>query len=332
MRGGGAPLHRAVGPARRRPRRRARRGARHRRPERLGQEHPAQAAGRDHPPARGHGRGRRPVASMLELGRGLPPRLHRARERLHERRHPRALASARSTSGWTTIIAFSELEDFIDMPVRTYSSGHVHAPRRSRSPRTSTRTCCCWTRCWPSATRPSSASASAGSSSTGAAAAPLVFVSHDAERGGARLRPRGPARARRADGRGPPRRRPGHLPAGAGARGRPVGRRGRGRGVGRVGHPHGRHRRRAHRRTRGADGPVRERRSAGDRDRLRGPRAGGDAPLRRRDPRHRRDPLLRDEHAPRHLPGRVGGGPRHAPASPSTTCRCTRGASCSRSP
>ena len=54
----------------------------------------------------------------------------------------------------------------------------------------------------------------------------------------------------------------------------------------------------------------------------------GDAALRRRDPRRRRDPLLRDEHPPRHLPGRVGGGARAPRASPSTACRCTRGASC----
>ncbi len=125
------PLHRAVGPARRERGRRARRGARHRRRERLRQEHPAQAAGRDHPPARGAGGGRRPDRLDAGAGRGLPPRLHRAGERLHERRHPGALAprGRRADGGDHRLLGAGGLHR---QPRADLLVGHVHPPRLRR--------------------------------------------------------------------------------------------------------------------------------------------------------------------------------------------------------
>ena len=78
---------------------------------------------RDHQADRGPRRGRRADRLAARARRRLPPRVHRPRERLPERLDPRAQARARSTSCMDEIVAFAELERFIDLPVRTYSSG-----------------------------------------------------------------------------------------------------------------------------------------------------------------------------------------------------------------
>ena len=63
-----------------------------RRPERLGQDHAAAHRRRDHQADRRARRGRRADRLAARARRRLPPRLHRARERLPQRLDPRALA------------------------------------------------------------------------------------------------------------------------------------------------------------------------------------------------------------------------------------------------
>ena len=103
---------------------RAGRGGRARRPQRLRQDDAAEARlahlQADRPA------GSRPagaVALAARARRRLPPRLHRPRERLPQRLDPRPLARPRHASCMDEIVAFAELERFIDLPVRTYSSG-----------------------------------------------------------------------------------------------------------------------------------------------------------------------------------------------------------------
>ena len=62
------------------------------------------------------------IALASRARRGLPSRLHRPRERLSERLDPRP-ARARVREVMDEIVSFAELEEFIDLPVRTYSSG-----------------------------------------------------------------------------------------------------------------------------------------------------------------------------------------------------------------
>ena len=96
----------AVGAAPRRPRHRARRGVRRRRPERLGQVDAAQAAGPHLRALGGDGRGRRAHRLAARDRRRLPPRLHGRRERLPERRDPRHPARLRRRApaprSWTS--------------------------------------------------------------------------------------------------------------------------------------------------------------------------------------------------------------------------------------
>ena len=63
-----------------------------------------------------------PVGRAAGARRGLQPRAHRPRERLHERGDPR-VDEADTTAIFDEIVAFAELEKFIDMQVRHYSSG-----------------------------------------------------------------------------------------------------------------------------------------------------------------------------------------------------------------
>ena len=74
-------------------------------------------------PTDGRDRDARPRRRAARARRRLPPRAHRARERLHERVDPRAARSDDIERVFDEIVAFAELEKFIDMQVRHYSSG-----------------------------------------------------------------------------------------------------------------------------------------------------------------------------------------------------------------
>ena len=94
-----------------------------RRPQRLGQVHAA-ALHRRHLPA--HHRvdpGRGPHLDAARARRRLPPRPHRPRERLPERHDPRHVASKQIDARLDEIVDFAGVGEFIDSPVKIYSSG-----------------------------------------------------------------------------------------------------------------------------------------------------------------------------------------------------------------
>ena len=62
------------------------------------------------------------VASMLELGAGFHPDFT-GRENVYMNASIHGLSEREVDARFDEIVAFAELEDFIDMPVRTYSSG-----------------------------------------------------------------------------------------------------------------------------------------------------------------------------------------------------------------
>ena len=98
--------------------------------ERLRQEHAAQVHGPD--PARrtrASSRSRGKISALLELGAGFHPELS-GRENVYLNGvDPRAVEEGASTAGSTTSSSFAGLEQFIDTPVKNYSSGHVRAAR-----------------------------------------------------------------------------------------------------------------------------------------------------------------------------------------------------------
>ena len=89
------------------------------------------------------------------------------------------LARKQARERFDEIIAFAELEEFVDLKLKNYSSGHERAARRSRSRSRSTPTCCSSTRCSRSATPPSSTSATSEFERLKAEGKTIVFVTHD---------------------------------------------------------------------------------------------------------------------------------------------------------
>ena len=97
---------------------------------------------------------RRHGGQPARVRRRLQPRLLGPREHLPAGRAARPGSSRRARRGSTTIIAFSELGDFIDVSGPHLLDRACSSGSGSRSSPTSTPTSCSSTRCSPSATRP----------------------------------------------------------------------------------------------------------------------------------------------------------------------------------
>ena len=66
------------------------------------------------------------LATFIELGVGFNPELDGARQRHHQRDHARARAAAGAATASTRSSTFAELEEFVDLKLKNYSSGmHV---------------------------------------------------------------------------------------------------------------------------------------------------------------------------------------------------------------
>ena len=63
------------------------------------------------------------LAPFIELGVGLQPRPDRARERRAQRRDDGPLPDGRPAGGSTAVLDFAELEEFVDLKLKNYSSG-----------------------------------------------------------------------------------------------------------------------------------------------------------------------------------------------------------------
>ncbi len=113
-----------LGPEGRRLRGPAGRGRWGHRPQRSGQEHAAEdslagSPSRQRAASRSHGR----VGSLLEVGTGFHPELTGRENIFLNGVDPRDEADARSRDKFDEIVAFAEVEKFLDTPVKRYSSG-----------------------------------------------------------------------------------------------------------------------------------------------------------------------------------------------------------------
>ena len=63
------------------------------------------------------------LSPFIELGVGFNPDLTARDNVMHQRDHARPHAQARRASASTSIIAFAELEEFVDLKLKNYSSG-----------------------------------------------------------------------------------------------------------------------------------------------------------------------------------------------------------------
>jgi len=113
------------------------------------------------------------VSALIELGAGFHPEIS-GRENVFINGIMLGLSKREVARRFDEIVAFAELDDFIDAPVKTYSSGMYMRPASPwRS--TWTRTSCWWTRSSPSATRRSRTSVSTSSASSAAVARPCCW-------------------------------------------------------------------------------------------------------------------------------------------------------------
>ena len=68
------------------------------------------------------------VSALIELGAGFHPEIS-GRENVFINGMMLGLSKREIERRFDEIVAFAELQEFIDAPVKTYSSGHVHAAR-----------------------------------------------------------------------------------------------------------------------------------------------------------------------------------------------------------